>query len=677
MTRKIIFIIIGALLFLALLGLLWFWLLHRSPAADTATPGGFGTSTDRMGADGSGTGTGGNDGSSVAGGGQGQTTGGGIDTIGGGLIGVGGGVSGGGGIGGNIDIDSSTGGVSTRGSAIDTGPQTATSNQDQQTGSATSTRGPTQVNVGVNSGTWIGSAASTRDFTPAQINQINSTAGISGTPLISTTPQAAGLGTSGLIIGAAAAGCVAQYLVNEISGSLQASTKDKLEGLTAGPYVVVFDYNASAKLNSGKFKNIEECLVKTIAQAAIDQITRSVVTWINSGFNGQPSFVTNFNQYFANVADQAAGEFIKGSSLSFLCSSFAPQIKIAIAQAYASRNSAATCSLTKVTNNVNGFLRGNWSAGGWGGLLQFTTVPTNNPYGAYAYAQAGLNSSIGSAQANAKSNVSAGGFISLQKETCDTVPMKDSTGEVVGSTKTNCKRVVTTPGAVIEESLKKTLVNTPIDGLNLAQNINDIIKALTNQVMIKALYGGLGNSLGVTNPLAPAIDQQASTQAQALLAGLQASLNYAGQYASVQQGSIADIQNSQSGLNSAFNCWSTAASSTTSAAGQAQAAQKAAEANAAQTTLGARVDAYNNEITRANTSLALIQNLQSQVYFAATPQDVAAAAQTIAAANSQGAFFSQADVTTAQQNRATLQAELAARNQATTASLTECRAFVP
>jgi len=36
MTRKIIFIIIGALLFLALLGVLWFWLLHRAPEGGAA-----------------------------------------------------------------------------------------------------------------------------------------------------------------------------------------------------------------------------------------------------------------------------------------------------------------------------------------------------------------------------------------------------------------------------------------------------------------------------------------------------------------------------------------------------------------------------------------------------------------------------------------------------------------
>lgn len=644
MTRKIIFIIIGALLFLALLWILWFWLLHRAPVADNGTPGGFATSSDRGGTGGLSAGQGSNIPNNVnnQGGIDGtDITGGGINTIG--------------------------SGINTSGSAIDTGVQGS--------GSSGGSGGTNTANSGINTGAWVGSSVSTREFTPAQINEINSTAGVSGAPLISTTPQAAGLGTSGLIIGAAAAGCLAQYLVYEVSGALQTNSTDRGTALLGGPYVAVFDFNASAKLNNPKFKSIEQCLVKTIAQAAIDQITRSVVTWINSGFNGQPSFVTNFNQYFANVADQAAGAFIKGSALSFLCSPFAPQIKIAIAQSYANRNggSGNSCSLSKVTSNINGFLKGNWGAGGWGGLLQFTTVPTNNPYGAYAYAQAGLNNSIAAAQANARSNVSAGGFISLQK--CDQTAQGPNQNGAAPGGLTNCK--VTTPGAVIEESLKKSLIDSPLKELDLAQNINEIITALTKQVMIKALYGGLGNSLGgVTNPLAPAIDQGASAQAQALLNQLQASLNYAGQYASVKQGSIVDIQQTQANLNSAFNCWSTAASSTAlSAAQQVDAEQKAAAANSAQVAFEARISAYNDEITRANTSIVAIQNLQSQVYFATTPEGVSAAAAAIAAASAQGALLTQADITTAQQDRTTLQAELATRNQQTNASLAQCRAL--
>ena len=632
MTRKIIFIIIGALLFLALLWILWFWLLHRSSTTGTESPGSFATSTDRI------TGGVGVSGSSNT---ATQVPGAGTPTNTGGVDIQAGGIDTSGGLGGNGSAGS--GGINSGGSS-----------------SGSSSGG------GTLSGAWVGSSVSTREFTPAQINEINSTAGVSGAPLISTTPQAAGLGTSGLIIGAAAAGCLAQYIAYETLGAGQAALPDKALAITSGPYVVVFDAANSAKQNNQKFKNIEQCLVKTIAQAAIDQITRSVVTWINSGFNGKPSFVTNFNQYFANVADQAAGEFIKGSALSFLCSPFAPQIRIAIAQSYANRNAGASCSLTKVTNNINGFLRGTWSAGGWGGLLQFTTVPTNNPYGAYAYAQAGLNNSIANAQNNARSNVSPGGFISLQK--CD--PEKNQS-----MARGNC--TVSTPGGVIEESLKKSVIDSPLKELDLAQNINEIITALTRQVMIKTLYGGLGNSLGgVTNPLAPAVDQGASAQAQALLAQLQASLNNAGQYASVQQGSIVDIQQAQANLNSAFNCWSAAASSTAlSTAQQADAAQKATSANSAQAAYEIRVATYNNEITRANASLAAIQNLQSQVYFATTPEGVSAAAQAIAAASAQGTFITQADVTTAQQNRTTLQAELATRNQQTNASIAQCRAL--
>ncbi|MDB5225655.1 MAG: hypothetical protein JWL87_607 [Candidatus Adlerbacteria bacterium] len=620
MTRKIIFIIGGALLFLALLGILWFWLLNREPAVTTQNPSGFGTSSDRGPSGSLGSGDPSNTPSTIPG----------TDT--GGLDG--------------IDIT---------GSGIDTGSQGSSgSNSDSQTGSANSSQGGNQ------SAAWVGGGINTtvteRAFTAAEINQINSTAGISGTPLISTTPQAAGLGTSGLVLGLAAAGCLAQYLAYEISGNLQATTDGPKSLAGAGPYVVVFDFNSSAKLNNTKFKSVEECLVKTIAQAAIDQITRSIVTWINSGFNGKPSFVTNFNQYFANVADQAAGEFLKSSALSFLCSPFAPQIKIAVAQSYANRNNAngAACTLSKVTNNING----------WGRMLQMTTSPANNQFGAYSSINGQLSNYVNNAQANANRNVSPGGFISLQK--CDA-----SKGESVA--KGNCK--VTTPGEVIQQSLNTSLAS-PIQGLNLSQNINDIIRALTNQVMIKTLYGGLGNSLGVTNPLTPAIDQAASAQAQGLLSELQGYLGYAGQYANVEQGSIADIQGAQSGLNMAFNCWSTAASSTAlNSSQQASAADKAASLDSAQTALEVRITAYNDEITRSNASLGLIQNMQSQVMFATTPEEVSAAASAISSAAAQGSFLTQADITTAQQNRTTLQTELAARNQQTNASLAECRAL--
>lgn len=753
MTRKIIFIIIGALLFLALLALLWFWFLHRSPAADTGTNAGFGTSTDRGGSSNASGDNSNIPGNTNAGntngiqddyevtsdaGGYIVSSAGRLDSLAPGayrisqrgrivgpyIVGTNGtgrytltpqGVVGGSATLPNgryafTPISVNDTGISDNsvGGAIDTGAQGSTTpnttqtitdtNREANTSTSTTTETVIDTNRGINtntnittetiadtnrgintntattintggrtSGAWLGSNVSERIFTPSEIESLNNPGTLGGTPFISTTPQAAGLGTSGIVIGAAAAGCLAQYLAYEGSSAIQANTTDRAQALGAGPYVVVFDFNASAKQNNPKFKSIEECLVKTIARAAIDQITRSIVTWINSGFNGQPSFVTNFNQYFANVADQAAGEFIKSSALSFLCSPFAPQIKIAIAQSYANRNSGsgASCSLGKVTNNVNNFLKGNWGAGGWGSLLQFTTMPTNNPYGAYAYAEMSLNSSISRAQSNARNNVSPGGFISLQK--CDT-----SKGQSAG--KGNC--TVTTPGSYIEESLKQSSIKGPIDGLNLAQNINDIVRALTNQVMIKAVYGGLSGSLGsIDNPLAPAIDQEASAQAQTLLASLQASANAAAQYGTVKQGSANDILQVQRNYNTLYNCWQTAASSTgLSIEQQAQAAQNANWANTQIAQLQAQIDTLNADITRTNSSIATIQDLQSQVLFAATPKDVQTAANAIQAAS--GSLISAADVTTAQQNRTSLQSQLTSINQQGQISQTQCRAML-
>ena len=73
-----------------------------------------------------------------------------------------------------------------------------------------------------------------------------------------------------------------------------------------------------------------DSILIAIVKAAISAIVNSTVTWINNGFDGNPAFVTNPGQYFTNVADTVAGEFIVGSDLSFLCSPFQTKIRIAL-----------------------------------------------------------------------------------------------------------------------------------------------------------------------------------------------------------------------------------------------------------------------------------------------------------------------------------------------------------
>jgi hypothetical protein len=767
MTRKILFIIIGAVLFLVLLGGLWLWLIHRSaPGVTTAPQSGFGTSTDKAASTGQGGGQTSSQVLTVGSSTQPTSARGGAFALSKGVkdgtygltqsnttnpLPLGGGrylvsdnsgtqlgsfqiaplppladptlpsqysftplgdskpltkpgnfvftpidtslppladVTTGPGSNPNPNLNPNPNGNPTSPTNPGPGPTNPTVNPTQPVNTPIPDTTAPHVDTTPQSNTtpsshWVagrsGTSISERSFTPGDINQLNDTGGVGGTPLISTTPQAAGLGTSGLILGLTAAGCVAtaglNWAATQVSGALTGTAQTAAVSAVTGAVLVtdlVAAKDRAAKDQKDDVNKVWTCIVKSIAQAAIDQITRSVVNWINSGFNGQPSFVTNFNQYFANVADQAAGTFIKGSALSFLCSPISPLIKIAIAQSYAGRNNAASCTLTKIVNNINGFMRGSWGAGGWGGLIQFTTIPTNNPYGAYAYAQIGLNSQIQNAQNNANRNISPGGFISVQD--CKDTPIV-TVGSGNPQPKKGCK--VTTPGAVIESALNNA-ENNPIQGLNLAQDINAIISALTNQIMIKTLYGGLGNAgAGITNPLAPAIDQAASASAQSLLSQLQTALGFAGQYGSVKQGAIADIQNTQNGLNTLYNCWTTvSASSQFTAAQKTQATQAAAAADTLSTQFDDQIAAYNNQITLANTSITTIQSLQSQVLFAATPTDVQSAANLAIAGNAQGAFYSQADVVTAQQDRATLQSRLTDRNQQIKDDLKQCRAII-
>jgi len=417
--------------------------------------------------------------------------------------------------------------------------------------------------------------------------------------------------------------------------------------------------------------NFLNCIARTIARAAIQQITASTVNWINSGFQGKPTFVQDYQKFFTNVLDQAAGEFLRGSDLAFLCTPFRNQIRIALAQSYARRNTAPSCTLSGVINNFTSFTNGNFSSGGWKGFLTFVNTPSNNPFGAFATAQSGLFGAQATALSTANRQLTPTGFLAQQE--------KYDCQAVVGATgpEQKCKKRITTPGGVIESSLNKTL-GTSLDSLNLAKNFDEIISALVTQLMTKALYGGLSNLSGVqgyeSSYLTPD-QQQAQEQGQALLENLQIVVRFAQQYGSVYQGMIRDVQGTQEQLTNAANCWSVAASSTASAPKQTQANNNNAAALAAAQSYEARIGLYNNNITRANAAIACIQDLQTRTLGITSTADVRAIADAYNTEVTNGNILLEADVVQAQQDRTALQSELAARNQQTSAELQQCYAF--
>jgi hypothetical protein len=500
-------------------------------------------------------------------------------------------------------------------------------------------------------------------FNPAAINQLNngSVGGQVNVLGSYNNPSGGGGSNNGLAAGL-------------IAGTAVACTSFLVQGQVTSLLPSIGFVKTTDTTNASK--NFMDCLARTIARAAVQQITNSVINWINSGFNGSPSFVTNYQQFFNNVADQAAGSFIQNyTNFAPYCTPFAKQIQIALAQSYARRNTAQSCSLSSLLGGTGISLFGKTAAGtsGWGNLVSFTTNPSNNPYGAYMSAQGQLQGALAQAAQNANRNISPGGFLNFQQP----YNCKPSTtgGQPV------CQYKITTPGSIIQDSLSKTLgvSQDTLTQAGISGSFDAIISALISQLMTRALQGGVSNlsgQNGYSSYYLTADQQAAQDQGQALLTQLQGLVVVAQQYGQSEQGSIQDIQNAQSQLNTLANCWQGAATQSTLSATQ----QNIAASNATSTlntisSFDTQVTSLNAQITRANTAIATLQDLQTKTLGVASTADVTAVKTALSADDAQGLLIAQADVTQAQQDRSTLQAQLSSLNTSTAAGLQQCYAF--
>ncbi len=638
MNRRTLFTILIALAFALLVGLVWFFFFRGGVVTPPAN-GTFGTGQNKPGTATGSTGVSGNIPSGVINPGQQGTAGSGVDING--------------------------------------------------TGAGSSISGGTLVSIdgvqNVPGVDWLGGTGSNggggpvSNFVPKTINQLNQ-GSVSGSPNIlpGTNVDAQGnsiLGPALLGAGIGLALCTTGLLGGVAGGAVGAGST----AVGAVRAVPVQDLSLNLQTTFGNtlkssdtFRdNFLNCIARTIARAAVQQITSSVVNWINSGFNGKPSFVTNFQQFFTNVADQAAGEFIRSSALSFLCTPFQNQIRIAIAQSYAKRN-AQSCTLSGIIKNLNSFSNGNFAQGGWGGMLSFVGTPTNNSFGAYNYGQNGLANAQIRALGQKQQDYTIGkGFLSsTQQVNCKVVN---------GAQK--CDSVVSTPGSTIADSLSKTLgvSQDTLTQAGISGSFDAIISALISQLMVKALQGGVSNLSGTngyaSNFLTPE-QQQAQADAQAVLTDMQGRVNTAQQYGAVEQGAISDIQTAQQQLQNVANCWETASSSPSLTTAQQQVAQTNATNDlAALHFYDPQVDAYNNNITKANTGIATLQDLQTQAIGVTSAADVAAVKAAYQQALTTGGIVTDADVTNAQQDRTTLQSALTQRNAQTANELQQCYAF--
>lgn len=313
-----------------------------------------------------------------------------------------------------------------------------------------------------------------------------------------------GIGTAGKAIGGAVKG------VGSIGGILAVPTIDaaNLSVNTANLSVNTANLQANSTTAAATTgATIERCVVEplvvTAARSLLDNFTRDMVNWINSGFQGNPLFVTDPAGFFGEAGNEAIGSFISnlGGVGQLLCGPFDMQLRLSLGLYFGSYGSGYEqyigCRLTDIEQNIQrSFTGGAFGANGWQNWLSLTVAPQNNIYGGFLQTTSLLDTQLVASAGITGQELSWGhGFL----------PFTSPDGKT------------TTPGTVIENQLANTL-GEPVRQVGVARDLDAIVGALMNQ-LIGQMVGGLtgviqnnGGGYGSATSNADALVQSAEQQ---------------------------------------------------------------------------------------------------------------------------------------------------------------------
>ncbi len=281
--------------------------------------------------------------------------------------------------------------------------------------------------------------------------------------------------------------------------------------------------------------NIKEFIAKPLAVLFAKNILRGItaqtVTWINTGFKGNPAYLTDPEQFFLSQADNIASTFLTIVTPR-LCSPFRAQVRLALVQNYMQETAPqGICTLGGIERNFNNFTN-DFEQGGWDSWFMVTQNSNNNPYGSYQNAKNTLSAQIGNKQVLKNKELDqGGGFLSFKKcakrgnvarrtlevtrrGICEKIipfgepgggtclkygpDIKEGEdGEVVDED-VCLKEETVTPGSVIGAQLNK-VVSSPVLQLELVNDVNQIVGALMQQ-LFESVLGGIGGLRGTSQP---------------------------------------------------------------------------------------------------------------------------------------------------------------------------------
>ncbi|MFA5841516.1 MAG: hypothetical protein WC835_00960 [Candidatus Paceibacterota bacterium] len=267
-----------------------------------------------------------------------------------------------------------------------------------------------------------------------------------------------------------------------------------------------------------------------IAKAVLRKMTGSIINWINTGFEGQPSFLTDPNAFFNNIAKEQTNIFIiklvgeqtnNPYALDLAYSILNPRgngftLYDDMARNCQSRGGGNTCPPGLSTPYAREayarqFIYGNvWGPSGWSNWYSLTQYDKNNIYGAYLQAERELAQRKAKAAGFAQQDLSqSGGFLSFKKcvhwvsYNAGSLDAEDNSNINTGDTIKNCDKWETqTPGKAAADYLTAS-ITSPIRQGELAKTFMDSVGAITeafvNQVTMMGVKSLSDAAAGVVS----------------------------------------------------------------------------------------------------------------------------------------------------------------------------------
>ena len=302
-----------------------------------------------------------------------------------------------------------------------------------------------------------------------------------------------------------------------VFGNIQDDIKEKLEKgfedgsiscIAAAAVAALFSYLASALTNVPTTdvpavlkEQIMDCVFWAIKNSIIKEITKNTVGYVQTGMNGNPAFARNVQQYLLSVADKAAGEYIQQTTAGdFLCSPYRGEIQQALTRYYqlqsgrgpsGAAGGGTSCTLTGAVTNIDDFIGGDFSAGGWDAWITMYIDPYNSSQGAYLASRTELDRRIAIAQEEAKQKLQQGnGFLGKETKNCYKTPYTTEDGTVVYFTECNTPETET-PGTSVKNAFEQTLGVTMAELAN-ADELSELIALWMTHMLSDMLIGEKG-----------------------------------------------------------------------------------------------------------------------------------------------------------------------------------------